>query len=203
MRWDNLFQDLEAQLETVLGDEVEDALRDSERARRGAQTLAEVMIEELSSGNYREPIQLCTAGGNLWITVDNFGSDWISGEVSAPVHFAGYCIVNVARVSRVVLASSSLTNPTEMSSVDHRIPPGAARRLGRVTLRIVLRDLVRRRKSGWVVTADAQFHGTLDRVGKDFVELAQHSPRSPRRQESIENQAWIQLSEVCVFRLDD
>jgi hypothetical protein len=203
MRWHNLFSDLEAQIETVLDDESVDFARDSERARRGSQTLAECLVDELIQEADRGPVKLFTAGVCLWITVDNFGSDWISGEVVAPAQHSGYCIVNLSRVDRVVFTSAPdlLVGGSPVDS--HRVPGGVARRLGRVTLRIVLRDLVRRRKSGWLMSADANAHGTLDRVGKDFVELAEHAPTAARRQESIESRLWLRLSEMCFFRIDD
>lgn len=203
MRWDNLFKDLEAQLETVLGDEAVDAARDSERARRSSQSLAEALVDDLSTGDVRAPVKLCTAGVDLWITVDNFGSDWISGEVVAPAQNRGYCVINLACVEQVVFSSRPDILILGALHEPHHLPIGAARRLGRITLRIVLRDLVRRRKSGWIATRDSQIHGTLDRVGKDFVEIAEHAPHMPRRQESIENRVWVQLSSLAFFRLDD
>ena len=70
MRWDNLFQDLEAQLETVLGDEDADLARDSERARHASLSLAECLVDEFANHHRLGPMQLLTGGIYLWITVD-------------------------------------------------------------------------------------------------------------------------------------
>ena len=203
MRWDNLFQDLEAQLETVLGDEDADLARDSERARHASLSLAECLVDEFANHHRLGPMQLLTGGIYLWITVDNLGSDWISGEVVAPAQSAGYCIINLSRVDQVIFSPEAELMLVGTQRAAHRVPAGAARRLGRITFRIVLRDLARRRKSGWLRTSEGDTHGTFDRIGKDFAELATHSPRDPRRQELLESRVWVKLSAVCCFRLDD
>lgn len=203
MRWDNLFHDLEAQLETILGDELEDKHRDSERAKRASQSLGDYLHEQLALGAITGPLVLSTGGTALWITVDNFGSDWIAGEVSAPIQHAGYCIVNLASIDRISVGGRSDSLSSRQDEPCHRIPGGVARRQGRITLRIVLRDVVRRRKTGWLVGGGEAAHGTLDRIGKDFVELVEHAPNAPRRQESIEKRVWVKLAALSFYRLDD
>jgi hypothetical protein len=57
-------------------------------------------------------------------------------------------------------------------------PDALSRRLG---LSFVLRDLCRRRCPVEVTTASRALHGTIDRVGRDHLDLAEHDPGEPRR----------------------
>jgi hypothetical protein len=203
MRWDNLFDDLEDQLSAERNLAERDAFRDSLRQKNATRALLTVMDEEFWFGRGPAPVQVWTKGFSLWITVDNFGRDWIAGQVSEPRALAGYAIINAAAV--VSLEFLGTTVPAEQGAPDAapaRVQAGP-KRLERITLRILLRDLARRRKSGWVSADGQQIHGTIDRVGADFLELAKHPEHSARRSNSLESRAFLPLSHLIVFRLDD
>jgi hypothetical protein len=211
MRWDNLFDDLESQLNAELGNERADASHDAERARRAEQTLSAEIAQECSEQAVRGTITLWIDGVALWITVDNFGSDWISGEVTAPIRLAGYSIVNLSCVEAFELPrrdteklSSKLTLTQRSSGVDSKSLPGIRmRRLGNITFRIVMRDLSRRRKRGFLRSSGREISGTIDRVGRDYVEVTSSTgtQANPVKCESIRH--IIPLHAVTLFRLEE
>jgi hypothetical protein len=82
-----------------------------------------------------------------------------------------------------------------------RVPP--SRRLGVVSFRIVLRDLARRRKAGWLCTPLLTEYGRINRVGRDFIEMHVMSRpgiglKTPQVQAIL-----VPLATATYFRLDD
>jgi hypothetical protein len=78
-------------------------------------------------------------------------------------------------------------------------PAGAVR--GRLDLRWALRGLARDRSAVRVVLDDGgTLTGTLDRVGADFAELAEHPGDSPRRRESVQRVRAVVIGAIAVVR---
>ena len=211
MRWDNLFDDLESQLDAELGGEAADASHDAERARRADLTLSAEIAEETARSDANDPLSMWINGVPLWITVDNWGSDWLSGEITAPSRWAGYSIIHLDCVEkfelpgRDPLESSRGDLPVHDSSASSptAVPAGRKRRLGNITFRIVLRDLSRRRKRGYLCSDGREVLGTIDRVGKDYVEVGMTSGAQGHAPHSPINRHMVPLARVALFRLED
>lgn len=196
MRWDSLFDDLEAQLERELSAEEGGLRAEEERLRIGRLSLRD-RIRALTTADPEEPIRLrLRSGERLRLRVRALGSDWVSGELlvddgattaSAVVPLAGLLSITVP-VDRV---RASLAVPS-------RPEKGLA---GRLALPVVLRDLTRRRIAVEVVTAREVLVGTLDRITADALDLAVHPAGVPRRATDVRLVEVVALSEVLAVRV--
>jgi hypothetical protein len=78
-------------------------------------------------------------------------------------------------------------------------PVGPVR--GRLDLRRALRGLARDRCAVQVVLDDGGvLSGTLDRVGADYVELAEHPADLPRRAEAVQGVRAVVIARIAVVR---
>lgn len=200
MRWDNLFQDLENQLEQELEYAASDLARDRARYESSQRSWLPQVRELLSKAARDGGCRCFIEQHALWISVDNCGKDWASGTLTDPKVHSGYIILNLDAVERIELTPTENQPPTES------LPSNATPRLSlteKITLRIVLRDLARRRKALTVVTTSVGLHGTIDQVGSDYLVVAEHSPLQSRRTQEVKNRVFVRLSTVLWVRLDD
>jgi hypothetical protein len=78
-------------------------------------------------------------------------------------------------------------------------PAGLVR--GRLDLRRALRGLARDRSAVQIVLDDGGvLSGTLDRVGADYVELAEHPADLPRRSEAVQGVRAVVIGGIAVVR---
>jgi hypothetical protein len=71
----------------------------------------------------------------------------------------------------------------------------------RLGVAFVLRDLCRRRAAVDLATASGEhLHGTVDRVGRDHLDLAEHEPGVPRRAASVSRSRILPFSELVLVR---
>jgi hypothetical protein len=71
----------------------------------------------------------------------------------------------------------------------------------RLDLRRALRGLARDRSAVQVVLDDGSvFHGTVDRVGADYVEIAEHPVDVPRRAEAVQGVSAVVIAAIAVVR---
>ena len=161
MRWDQLFDDLESQLESELGADDADVRAEEERLRLGRLALRDRLIG--------------VGGKRLIVRPMAFGRDWLSGELIAESHRRTQCVVPLSAVAAVVLGPHELDASLTEPSGDH------ARVLDRIGFSFVVRDLCRRRAAVTIVTDAGDQHGTIDRVGRDHCDLAVHESGQPRR----------------------
>jgi hypothetical protein len=158
MQWTYLFADLESQAESLT-----DAERDAEVAERTRIEAGRLTLLDRLRGAAGHAISLrCTGVGSCNGRLDRIGKDWLlmvestGAETLVPLHS--------------VLAVGGLGR--------HSARP-AALELG---LRSVLRGIVRDRAPVRLVLLDGTpVDGTLDRVGADFVEVAEHPIGEARR----------------------
>ena len=80
-------------------------------------------------------------------------------------------------------------------------PPPAGALTDRLGLPFVLRDLCRRRRGVEVVTRQGTVTGTLDRVGRDHVDLAVHPLDRWRRADAVAQVRVLALDEVALVRV--
>ncbi len=194
MRWEHLFDDLESQLQQELAAEDDDLRIEEERLRRARLGLRERLLAHHRHGG-GAPLRLVLAdGSDLALRTDGFGRDWLSGVVAAPA--GGRCIVPLAAVAQVVLEAGGSSD-----AVDGPVPaedPGSL--TARLGLPFVLRDLARRRRPLRLLVPGGELTGTLDRVGRDHLDLAVHALDEPRRDRSVRGRRLIALAQLLRVR---
>ena len=201
MRWDNLFDDLEGQLEHELSAEEHDLLAEEERLRLGRLSLRDriVAVHEAEGRDGGDGIRLFLVGGAvLHLRPQTFGRDWFSATLLFDSSRSSQVIVPMAAVASVAFtraqAIASLdATPSELSQTS--LP-------ARLTLSFALRDLCRRRSAVEVQTlGGGALHGTIDRVGRDHIDLAVHERGEQRRESAVEQFRAVPLAQLTLIRL--
>lgn len=188
MRWDDLFADLEGQLEDGLDSEARETEVEEERLRVGRATLRD-RIAAFSSTGTAVATRL-RDGTAVDLVVRTVGRDWISGDLAGT---ASQAVVPLPAVVAVLPTRQQLTLP----------PPAARGALtDRIGLAYVLRDLARRRRRVTLLTAAGPVTGTLDRVGRDHVDLAVHAADEWRRATSVQRIEVLALAALLLVRVD-
>jgi hypothetical protein len=196
MRWDNLFDDLESQLEQELGAEDIDLLAEEERLRLGRLGLRERLRAMMPASSANEPIRvLLVDGSGISIAIGAVGRDWIAGELVGEGHRMPSCVIPIAAVSACLPTSLQTT-----ASLDGGADAGVGALAGRLGLPFVLRDLCRRRAALHVRTHRDLLHGTIDRVGRDHLDLAEHEPGVARRERAVRAIRLLPLAELVLVR---
>ncbi len=182
MRWQALFDDLEAQL--AAADAAELAGEVADRTRReaalvrlvdrfGAVTGADVAVHVLGAGLLRG--RLVDTGPD-WLLLDERGT-----ELLVPLG-----------------ALLGVTGPLARTAA-----PDAGAVAARLDLRWALRGLARSRTGVVLVLVDGStVTGTLDRVGADHVDLAEHGRGEARRAGAVRQVRLVPLQALAVVRSD-
>jgi len=197
MRWDDLFDDLESQLEQELGAEEGDLLAEEERLRLGRLTLRDRLIAMSRGGDGAfEQVKLAMRDGSVvTVAVGSIGRDWLVGELVGARR--GSCIVPLAAVAALLPTPEQLTRSVVVEPVAEP-PVSLSARLG---LAFILRDLCRRRAAVDLSTASGErLHGTIDRVGRDHLDLAEHEAGVPRRAASVGRIRILPFGELELVR---
>ena len=178
-RWGHLFDDLESQLEHELGAEEVDFRDEEERLRLGRLTVRNRLVA-LNAVSPDAPLALHTRGGELLrIVATAIGRDWIGGRLVEESRHPRECVLPLAAVTGLSLAPRDIRASITDSGAEG---PSLGARLG---IAFVLRDLCRRRQGLDVRVAGETMHGTIDRVGRDHLDLALHGADAPRRQSAV------------------
>lgn len=220
MRWDNLFDDLEGQLEAEIGAVEREVHDDLERHRQAHLTLHDRLVNLLSSasvhaegavaaddepdsepdnGHHDSDVLALTlaSGQSLSVVLIRLGQDWCAVDVISPPAFSGHAIVPIAAIAAVNLAPHQVTRSLRQAP-EVRQAPRIADLIG---LGFVLRDIARRRHALEIHTLRGIFGGTLDRVGSDHCDLAEHSPRGARRNENVRTYRVVSLADITLVRI--
>lgn len=181
VRWSRLFEDLEAQAEAAV--EAELAAEVAERSRREAALVG--LRERLAAGvGAQVAVHLPGAGTVHGVLVDT-GVDWLLLEERG----SGEVLVPLAAVLGVVGVGAA-TAPRDGSAVGRRLD-----------LRWALRGLARSRTVVRLVLLDGSvLPGTLDRVGADHVDLAEHGRDELRRAGAVRQVRLVPLSALAAVR---
>ena len=182
MRWDRLFADLEGQLLAAQAAELAGEVRD--RTRR---EVALLRIGDRIAGSTGHPVAVAVEGSGVvrGVLLDT-GPDWLLLEEPG----AREALVPFARVLGITgLGAASA-------------PPGSEGAVGRrLDLRWALRGLARSRTGVALAVRDGStLTGTLDRVGADHVELAEHAPGEARRAAAVREVRLVPLTAVSCVR---
>lgn len=179
-RWSELFSDLESQAEALAG--ADELTEIAERTRIEAGRLG--LVDRLRPAEGHLIQVRCAGHGPLSARLDRVGADWLLLTESAGVE-ALAPIASVVAVTGLGRWSEAAAGRLE-------------RRLG---LRSALRGLVRDRAPVQVVLVDGgSVAGTIDRVGVDFLELAEHPVGEPRRASSVQRVWTLPLHGVGLVR---
>ena len=182
MRWQHLFADLQAQFEAE-----EVALERAESASRTRAEVGAIGIADRLRGALGLPLVLaCGVAGTVSGVLVEVGPDWLLVEDDG----ARSCLVALRAVRSIAGLGRRTAAPE---------PAGSVR--GRLDLRRALRGLARDRSAVQVLLDDGSvLGGTLDRLGADYVELAEHPADLPRRAEAVHGVRAVVIARIAVVR---
>jgi hypothetical protein len=180
MRWQQLFADLQAQF-----DEEEAAVERGESASRARAEIGAVQLAQRLRGALGSRLSLtCRGAGQIGGVLAHVGADWLLLEDDGGRQYL------VA--SSAVRAVAGLGRCTAAAEPEGRV---------RMDLRRALRGLARDRAAVQVILDDGGvLTGTVDRVGADYVELAEHPADQPRRAEAVQGVRAVVIGAVAVVR---
>jgi hypothetical protein len=197
MRWDDLFDDLEAQWEAQARRELDGEVADRTRRERAAIGLRERLAAERQRAEHEEVrrqqdqrqgdprlggIQLSLVDGSIVAgRVDDVGDGWLVVGSSA----GSYLVPFSALVAITGLAQRAVT-------------PGLSRSFG---FAYALRGLSRDRAVVSVLDlSGVTSTGTIDAVGRDLLELSEHPADLARRPENVMARRLVPFSAVAAVR---
>ncbi|CCH90058.1 conserved protein of unknown function [Modestobacter italicus] len=182
MRWEQLFADLEAQAAA------EEAAADlAEASSRARAEHGSVLLADRLRGSLGQELSLrCRGAGELDGRLVDVGVDWlllVDGQGRELLVAAG-----------AVSAVGGLATVTAAA-----VPVGEVAR--RLDLRRALRGLARDRAAVSCLLDDGGvLAGTVDRVGADFLELAEHPLDAPRRRGAVRSVRAVPVRAVVAVR---
>lgn len=176
MRWDNLFDDLEAQLDRELAADELDVRVEDERMR-----LAQLRLNDRLTALRSDQVDpVVTAyldsGAVVTVKIETLGRDWLAGLIVADGP-SRRTILPVHALRSLAIEQGELERSIEQ--------PGSSRVTERLGLAFVLRDLCRRRMPVTLAMGAVEIHGTLDRVARDHCDIAVHAPGTYRRARAV------------------
>lgn len=197
MRWDNLFDDLESQLEHELWAEDVDVRAEEERLRLGRMSMRDRLLSlHASLAGCEYSIRVDLGGRQLKVAPSSFGKDWMAARLIDDTSRRTQVVFPLGAVEGILLDRTQ-----SLASLAASPDEGAPKLSARLGLSFVLRDLSRRRCEVDIVLGSSTFHGTIDRVGRDHCELAVHESGAPRRESSVAHYRMIPLDQVLMVRL--
>jgi hypothetical protein len=198
MRWDHLFDDLESQLEHELGAEEVDLFAEEERLRLGRLVLRDRFRAMMPHASAADPVRLVLIDGTrMAISIGAVGRDWIAGELQSQAGATASCVIPLVAIAACFPEPSHLLASTEADPTNGTGVGSLASRLG---LAFVLRDLCRRRAPLHIATQREQLHGTIDRVARDHLDLAEHDVDVARRASAVRAVRMLPMSELVLIR---
>ncbi len=181
-RWRRLFDDLEAEYGAAAAGDLE-----SEVATRARGELARLRVVDRLRPAVGHPLVVLAVGaGSVRGRLSGVGPDWLLLTENPGVEV----LVPLAAVLSVSGVGTHSLEPGTEGQVAARLALGQA-----------LRGIARRRAPVAVTLADGSvLHGTLDRVGADFVEMAEHPPGEPRRADAVRGVRTLPFSALAAVR---
>lgn len=194
MRWDHLFDDLAGQLEHELTAEEADLRQEEERLRLGRLSLRDRVLALKRTGDpaLARIRFVAVTGRRHCVRPLTVGRDWMAGDLDERPDTQG--VVPFAAIEAL-----ELSHDQSVASLD--APASSPDLSARLGLTFLLRDLCRRRVAVHVDTATGTSSGTIDRVGRDHLDLAVHDADRPRRASEVRHVRVIGLDQVVVVRL--
>ncbi|MGD8199816.1 hypothetical protein ACQE98_04050 [Ornithinimicrobium sp. W1679] len=184
MRWDDLFEDLGAQLELMERQELAAETAEHVRAERGRVRLTDRLV-----AGTEEPLRLRVRGcGWLEARLRDVGTDWLLLEQGGGQQPGQELIVPTAAV-------------TAVEGLTRRADVGEAVGSRRFGLRHALRAVSRDRAVVRLHDVDGDHvTGTLDRVLADHCDLTRHADDEPRRPSATRGVLSVPYAALALVR---
>jgi hypothetical protein len=202
MRWDDLFDDLESQLELGMSAEETDILAEEERlrlARLGLRDRIAAIASGAPGSNRELRITLCD-GSMIRFRPTAHGRDWFQGDIVDGGDRLRSGILPVPAIAAVSLDADQV-------QASLRVTVATSVLSDRLGLAFVLRDLCRRRLAVelWLQAAPgsrerSRVHGTIDRVGRDHLDVAVHDVDRLRRTTDVGEYRVIPLDAIVLVK---
>lgn len=177
MRWEELFADLEAQLEAETAADLR-----SEVAERSRLELARITLADRASAH---------RGGQVQVGV--LGAAAVQGRLLDVAD--GWLLVATERHREVLVPVLACQWLVGLGRAADRQGPAVVRRLG---LTSALRSLARQRVTvRLVLTGGSELTGTIDRVLADHLDLAEHPGDSARRRDAVRVVRAVRLAALA------
>jgi hypothetical protein len=132
-----------------------------------------------------------TDGSHVEVLPRTVGRDWISGDL---IGSAAQVVLPLQAVAALLPTAGQLERSLE--------PVSLGTVTDRIGLAFVLRDLARRRRTLQLTTAGGVLAGTIDRVGRDHLDLAVHPADGWRRASAVTRIEVLALSQLLLVRVD-
>jgi hypothetical protein len=182
MRWQALFDDLEAQLDAAAAAELAGEVAERSRVEAGRTRL----VDRLTAGCGHEVAVTVLGAGVVPGRLLDAGVDWLLLDEGG----GREALVPAATVLGVTGLGRASAVPDAEGQVGRRLD-----------LRWALRGLARRRAGVSLVLGDGStVAGTLDRVGADHVDLAEHGVGEARRAAAVRGVRVVPLAAVALVR---
>lgn len=182
MRWDDLFRDLEGQLEAAEVAEV--AAEVADRTRRESARLR--LVDRLRPAVGHEVRLQVRGGGHVAGRLDHVGAQWVLVAETA----GRQALVPLTAVLAVAGVGVLSSPPDVEERVFDRLGLGSA-------LRAIARD---RAPVTLGLVDGSSLTGTVDRVGADFLELAEHGAGEPRRRGEVSGVRVVPFEALASLR---
>jgi hypothetical protein len=181
VRWQQLFADLEARFEAE-----QEAADRAETASRARHELGGLRFVDRLGGAVGSPVVLlCRGAGQVSGTLREVGSDWLLLDDAG----------------RELLVATSAVRAVDGLGRRTAAAEDAGSVAGRLDLRRALRGLARDRATVQLLLDEGtSLHGTIDRVGADYVELAEHPADLHRRAGAVRGVRTVLIDAVAVVR---
>lgn len=197
MRWENLFDDLESQLDSELTAEHSGELIEEERHRQSALTVRDRIRALCAPGAPAPLVRLVLVDGmSVSLAPTRCGLDWLAGDLVEQSERRSGCILPFAAIRAVQLDAENIR--ASLVPLPDESPSQLSARL---PLPFVLRDLCRRRSWVGLRLSGGTLAGTIDRVGRDHLDLAIHDAGVARRESEISDYRIVRLSEIVLLRI--
>lgn len=182
-RWDRLLDDLGAEFEAAERAELSTEVTDRSRREVGQLRLVDRLRAAVD-----HPVTIAVLGhGRFTGVLREVGADWLL--LDEPSRRAA--LVPLTSVSSVTGVGAGSAQRGSEGHVG-----------GRLDLRYAVRRLVRDRAPLVVLLVDgAALSGTCDRVGVDFLELAEHAVGEQRRPAAVRQVSTVPLSALAVLQV--
>jgi hypothetical protein len=181
VRWDRLFADLQAQAEAAEAAELAGEITERTRIEVGALRLADRLRPAID----HRVLLTCLGSEKVAGVLRRVGPDWLLVEEHAD--------------REALLAMAAVTSVAGLGALSAPGDQGVV--AAKLDLRYALRGLARDRAGVAVTLSDAgSVTGTIDRVGADFVEIAEHPGGELRRARAVRQVRTVPLAAIAVVR---
>jgi hypothetical protein len=181
VRWEGLFADLEAQAE-----ELEIAQRAAEIDERARAESGRIRLLDRLRPAVGLPVRLRCLGDAVAGVVRRVGPDWV--------------LVDEGSDRETVVATAALLSVSGLTQLS-AVPDTESTVESRLGLRHVLRGIARDRSAVRITDrSGSTVDGTIDRLGADFMEVAEHAAGEARRWTDVRDVAVVPLAALAVVR---